>query len=298
VATKKRTTTPPTSLGDIQVDVTNRLGALTPATTTGIRALDTLLGGGLRAGTHVVLSGVPGVGKTALSLLIAYVAARARAAVVFASGVLDDTEVIARLTARALHREYNNVDVTYGEIWSGQAMQDAMLRAPISSCINNVIKKVGSQLFLHSARPMEPTGELLAKASFLWNRHDRVVVVVDGIEAFSASGSGNSRTAVGANSSFDGRLSQVAYELTSLASQGCAVLSTCQLANAPLVIPAASFAAELRAVRETGPRRSGSPALDRRPVDLVVTKNRTGPTATIPLAYFTAASVFEERGSD
>ena len=35
--------------------------------------------------------------------------------------------------------------------------------------------------------------------------------------------------------------------------------------------------------------------LFRRPVDLVITKNRVGPTATIPLVYFTAASVFEER---
>ena len=68
----------PLSLASIQVDVATRLGAPVPVTPTGIKALDAMLGGGLRAGTVLSLSGQPGSGRTALSLLIAYMAARDR----------------------------------------------------------------------------------------------------------------------------------------------------------------------------------------------------------------------------
>jgi KaiC/GvpD/RAD55 family RecA-like ATPase len=85
---------PPTSLTGVQVDVTGRLGAGAPTTTTGLKQLDELLAGGLRTGSHVLISGAPGVGKTALALMLAYMAARARSAVLFASAALDDIVLI------------------------------------------------------------------------------------------------------------------------------------------------------------------------------------------------------------
>jgi RecA/RadA recombinase len=286
----------PRSLASIQVDVTTRLGAIAPATTTGLPALDRALGGGLRSGTHLLISGEHGVGKTAFVLMLAYMAARARASVIFASVGLDETEVVSRLAARALHREYQNAQATYGTIWSGQSMQDPSLRGPIAACLDNVTKKVGDYLHLHAAEPMEDISVLASQAAFLWSRHDRVVIVVDGAEAFSAGGGTG-----GAGSPFavtyDGRLSLVACELARLAGHGCAVITTCHKASASFLAPAATVAAELRPLRESGPRGTSRrrPIIEQRPMDLAIVKNRLGPTPTVPLVYATGASVFEER---
>src|SRR6188768_4067795 len=109
----------------MQVDVTTRLGSHAPATATGFPTLDRMLHGGLRSGTVLAIAGAPGVGRTALALLLAYMAARAKAGVVFASASLDATEVMARLAARALHREYPDAHTPYGAIWSGLALKEA-----------------------------------------------------------------------------------------------------------------------------------------------------------------------------
>lgn len=288
----------PRSLASIQVDVTTRLGAIAPATTTGLPALDRVLGGGLRSGTHLLVSGEHGSGKTAFVLMLAYMAARARASVIFASVGLDETEVVARLAARALHREYQNAQATYGTIWSGQSMQDPSLRAPIASCLETVTKKVGDHLYLHAADPMEDISVLTSQAAFLWSRYDRVVVVVDGAEAFSAGGgAGGSGTVAPFAVTYDGRLSLVACELSRLAGQGCAVITTCHKASTAFFAPSATVAAELRPVRESGPRGTSRrrPLIEQRPMDLAIVKNRLGPTPTVPLVYATGASVFEER---
>ncbi len=292
MATAKRTKKGPEgprSLASIQVDVTTRLGAVAPTTTTGLTAFDELLGGGLRSGTHVLVSGAPGVGKTALVLMLAYMAARARAAVLFTSVGLDETEIVARLAARALHREYQNVGATYGTIWSGLSMQEPALRGPLSSCLNTVAKKVGEYLHLHSAEPMLDVASLADHAAFLWARNDRVLVVVDGAEAYSAPNAGAS--------SYDGRMSLVGYELSRLASQGCAVVTTCQAASATFLSPAVTLAAELRSIREPLPKGGAKRKmqLGARPMDLAIYKNRLGPTPTLPLVHLAAASVFEER---
>jgi hypothetical protein len=290
VATKRAKKGPdgPRSLGSIQVDVTSRLGAVAPATTTGVPSLDELLGGGIRSGTHLLVSGGPGVGKTAFVLMLAYMAARARASVLFTSVGLDETEIVARLTARALHREYQNVAATYGTIWSGLSMQDPALRGPISSCLATMTKKVGEHLHLHSAEPMLDVATLADHAAFLWARNERVLVVVDGAEAYSVAGA--------AGASYDARLSLVAYELSRLASQGCAVVTTCHAVGAPFIAPAVTVAGELRPVRDPTPKGSRKKLqLGARPMDFAIQKNRLGPTPTLPLVYMAAASVFEER---
>ena len=281
------------SLASIQVDVTTRLGALAKATTTGMASLDGLLGGGLRSGTHLLVAGAPGVGKTAFALMLAYMAARARAAVLFTSVGLDETEVVARLAARAVHREYQNVHATYGTIWAGESLQDPALRGPITSAINTVVKKVGDHLHLHQADPMEDVSVVGELAAELWGRNDRVVVVIDGIEAFSAgSGTGLNPTQ---GAGYDARLSLVGYELSRLAAQGCAVITTCHSASVPLVAPAATVAAELRPLRASSRSMKKKMALDTKAMDLAFLKNRYGPSASLPLLYVAAASVFQER---
>ncbi|HEX3595001.1 MAG TPA: DnaB-like helicase C-terminal domain-containing protein [Polyangiaceae bacterium] len=279
----------PRSLADVHVDVRSRLGAVSPTTTTGIGALDKLLGGGLRSGTHLLVSGGPGTGKTSFALMLAYMAARARASVLFTSVGLDETEILARLTSRALHREYQNVAATYGTIWSGVSTEDEGLRGPIGACLDTVTKKVGDYLHLHTAEPLHDVASVADQASLLWARNERVVVVVDGLEGYGAGAA--------LSASFDARLFMVACELSRLASQGCAVVSTCSLLAAPYVVPVTTIAAELKAPGEaspkTSPRKKGQHGA--RPMDLAIQKNRHGPTPTIPLVYLAVASVFEER---
>jgi predicted ATP-dependent serine protease len=283
----KKAADAPRSLASVFVDVTTRLGAVAPSTTTGLRALDGALGGGLRSGTHLVVSGAPGVGKTAFALMLAYMAARARAAVLFTSIGLDETEMVARLTARALHREYQNVEATYGTIWSGVSLQDDALRGPITTCLGTVTKKVGEYLHLYAGEAMQDVSMLADQAALLWARNERVVIVVDGIEGYTSP-------LVVPGQSVDSRLLAVAYELSRLAAQGCAVVTTVSAALAPVVLSAASVAAELCPTRE--PRSSKKKVqLGARPVDLTFLKNRFGPTPTVPLLYVAAASVFEER---
>jgi predicted ATP-dependent serine protease len=277
------------ALTAMQVDVTTRLGAHSPATATGFATLDRMLSGGLRSGTVLALAGAPGVGRTALALLMAYMAARAKAGVVFASASLDATEVMARLAARALHREYPDARTPYGMIWSGQAWQDAATHRAVADSVETVVKKVGAQLHLYRASGLESTTSLAECASQQWSRHERAVLVVDDIEAFSATGDGSIAHAAAANGSMEGRVTHVAYDLRRIADQGCAVIFTTLSRHADLVAPAVTLAAELREVREASRDR------DERSMELVVYKNRIGETGIVPLRFVPGAGSFEEQ---
>jgi len=278
----------------MQVDITTRMGALTAATPTGFGRLDRMLVGGLRTGTLMAVCGAPGVGRTAFCLLLAYMAARARAAVGFTSVALDETEIMARLAARALHREYPDSRTPYGAIWSGEALQDDFTRRPVAAAVDTVVKKVGALLHLYKAQPFESTAELADVAAHLWGRHDRVVLVVDDIEAFAAGG-GDSEHYAAANAGLDSRITQVAYELRRIAEQGCAVVTTALTRNAHLVCPASTLAGELCAREdEQPPADERLQALGARPVQLLVRKNRVGPRGSVPLLFIPGAAVFEE----
>lgn len=280
----------------MQVDVTTRMGALHPATATGLPILDRMLAGGLRAGTLFAVAGPPGVGKTAFALLVAYMASRARAATVFASPVLDETELVARLATRALHRDHPDSRVSYGALWTGQAWQDESSHAAVSAAVDTVVKKVGNMFHVHRSEPFEPSAVLAGVAAQLWARHERVVLVVDGIEALSASVGGDALRAGQANASLENRVSQVALELRRLAEGGCAVLVTAQARHMDLVAPAATVSAELRGVDGSpSPLNERQLSLGARPVELVVRKNHTGPTGIVPLRFIAGAATFEER---
>src|SRR5262249_48081509 len=151
-----------------------------------------------------------------------------------------------------------------------------------------VTKKVGESLHLFPAEPLQDVAVLADQAALLWARNERVVIVVDGAEGFTAPVGGTPAPTV------EGRLLNVSYELSRLAAQGCAVVTTCDATFAPYLLAAATVAAELRNTRE--PRSSKKKIqLGARPVDLAIQKNRHGPTPTVPLLYVAAASVFEER---
>ena len=276
------------ALTAMQVDVTTRLGSHAPATSTGFPSLDRMLHGGLRSGTVLAIAGAPGVGRTAFALLIAYMAARAKAGVVFASASLDATEVMARLAARALYREYPEVNTPYGMIWSGKAWQDARTHRAVADSVETVVKKVGAQLHLYRARGLESTQSLAECAAQQWSRHERAALVVDDIEAFSAIGAGSATNAAAANSSVEGRVMHVAYDLRRIAEQGSSVVLTTLARHADFVAPAVTIAGELRPLPQPTAQDGA------RAMEFFVFKNRVGETGSVPLRFIPGAGLFEE----
>jgi hypothetical protein len=216
----------------------------------------------------------------------------------FASAVLDETEVVARLAARAMYREYPESQTSYGAIWSGDAWQNDFTRGPVGASLDAAMRKVGQHLHLFRAKPFDTTLEIGAAAAHLWGRHDRVVVIVDGVEALGAHVGGDSTRAAAINADYASRLSQVGYELRLLAEGGCAVVVTVQREHAHWLLPSATVAAELVLGRQPLDRQSQrDTALAVRGIDLVVTKNHVGPTGTIALKFIAGGAVFEEVGN-
>ncbi len=278
----------------MQVDVTTHLGAVGPATSTGMPRLDELLGGGLRSGTVLALSGAAGSGRTSVALALAYLAARARAGVVLAGAAVDPTEVVARLAARALHREYPDARTSYGEIWSGRAWKDDASRRPIADAIDTVMKKVGTQLHLFRGTGLETTQALAECVAQQWARSERVVLVVDDVEGFLAMGDGGPTRAALVNASFEARLTQVGYELRRIAEQGACVIATVLSEHLSPLSPAATAVLELQpgaVLAEQGERLT---ALGARELNLVVTKNRLGNTGAVPIHFVPGAGTVEQ----
>ena len=255
----------PLSLSSIQVDITTRLGAPMPLTPTGLKALDFMLGGGLRPGTLLSLSGPPGSGRTALALLIAYMAARTRAGVVVASVGLDETEVVARLAARAVNREYPSARLTYASIWNGEAFAHDETRRAVNAAVEAVHQKVGG--FLHLSR-LTPDGSLRhlgERLGAFWARHERLVLVLDDIETAVAGMEGD----------LDARVLDAAALLRSLADRGAAVVCTSLDRHGDLVAPSATACAKIVRTAPAGGGDWGA--------ELVMTKNRVGPVGAMPL---------------
>jgi len=225
-----------------------------------------------------------------------YLSARARAAVVVAGVSVDPTEVVARLAARALHREYPEARTSYGEIWSGQAWMDDASRRPIADAIDTVMKKVGSQLHLFRATGLETTQALAECVAQQWARSERVILIVDDVEGFSAMADGGGPRSAVVNASFEARLTQVGYELRRIAEQGACVVATCLSQHAHLLSPAATLSIELHS--EFAPEPPSADRLRKlgaRVLELRVIKNRVGSTGRVAVAFVPGAATVEEQ---
>jgi hypothetical protein len=97
--------------------------------------------------------------------MIAYMAARTQAGVEFVGRGLDDTEIVARLAARALRRTYPGPKSPTPTFWSGNAYANDTVRRAVGEAVDTVLQKVGSHFhitpsvrglartFLHAERP-------------------------------------------------------------------------------------------------------------------------------------------------
>lgn len=266
----------PVALADIQVDVTTRLGATSKPIATGFKGIDSALAGGLRHGTVVALTGGPGAGRTALALTIAYMAARAAAGVVFAARGVDETELFARLVARALKRSYPASEVSYGDLLSGRAYASDGVRRAVNAASETVVAKVGTHLHFARLGRDDSLSELVQRCTQIWARYERVVLVVDDIEAL----------AHGDGTPLDARVLDTAYELRDIAEQGCAVIVTALERHRDLVAPAATLWAELVPV----PAADGAAPY----LELDIKKNRIGPTGRLKVQAIYGATELTE----
>jgi archaellum biogenesis ATPase FlaH len=264
------------SLANIQVDVTTRLGAPAKPTATGISELDRLLAGGLRPGTVLALTGAPGSGRTSLALTIAYMAARASAGVVFATRGVEETELVARLAARALRRAYPASQVTYGDILTGSIYDNDAVRRAVSEAVDTVVEKVGAHLHLARFGATDTLALLVERSTPLWARYERVVLLVDDVEALAVTEPGD----------FSARLAALAYELRQLADQGCSVVFTALERNADCIAPAATMLISMT----PGASDDGKTV----PLTLQVRKNRVGAGGSFALRAFFGACEFSE----
>jgi hypothetical protein len=266
----------PVSLANIHVDVSTRLGAPAKPTATGFAGLDRLLMGGLRPGTLLALTGAPGSGRTSLALTIAYMAARASAGVVFATRGVEETELVARLAARALRRAYPASQVTYGDILAGGVYENDTVRRAVSEAVDTVVEKVGTHLHLARLGASDTLALLVERSTPLWARYDRVVLVVDDIEGLGVAEHGD----------FLGRLVTGAYELRQLADQGCSVVVTALERHAESIASAATMLVSLA----PGASDDGKTV----PLTLNVRKNRVGAGGSFELRALFGACEFSE----
>ncbi len=258
------------------MDVTTRLGEPAKLTPSGFAGLDALLGGGLRPGTVLGLVGAPGTGRTSLALAMAYVAARSHAGAVLFGRALDETEVFARLAARALRRSYPTSEVTYGDIWSGAAFRTDPVRRAINDALGTVVQKVGPHLHVARIAKGEPLQGLAQRVAPLWARHERVLVYIDDLEGFVVPERG----------ALDAQLTALSFELRELAESGVTVVFTALDCHEASVSHGATLLA--RIVPEPG--ASGP----RVPLELRVSKNRFGPTGAVPLEAWLGALEFTD----
>ena len=266
----------PLSLASVQVDVATRLGAPAKLTATGFRGLDALLFGGLRNGTSLGIVGASGSGRTAVALMLAYMAARTQAGVCFAARGLDETELVARLAARALRKSYPSSELTYGDIWSGNALGTDAVRRAVSAAVETVVEKIGQHFYFSTLTAGTSLDEWVERSVQLWARYERMVLVFDDIEGLLAPGE-----------PLDSGLLRIGYQLKSLAEQGCSVVFTVLDVHTPLIAPTASALCRLHSQGSPGDR-------GRRHLEIELFKNRLGATGAVSLEVLFGATEFTE----
>ncbi|WP_250452732.1 replicative DNA helicase [Caballeronia sp. ATUFL_M2_KS44] len=163
--------------------------AHTMLASTGLRALDAKLDGGMRAGEVVIVAGRPGMGKTAAALGIADASSSAAApALIFSQEMPGE-----QLTLRALSRASG---IAINRLKNGSKMADAdfaLLTKGVTDLMDDKI--------IIDDRPALSIAEIRSAAREAKREHGKLgVIVVDYLQLMAESEGDNRTQSVGANS--------------------------------------------------------------------------------------------------
>jgi replicative DNA helicase len=163
--------------------------AKTKTLPTGLRDLDSKLGGGMRAGQLIVIAGRPAMGKTAIALGVAEAAAHAGGATLFFSQEMPGEELANRALARAS-------GLALDKILDGRKFEND---AEWTRLTEGTVKVSELELIVDE-QPALSLNEIRSRARTVKRRHGLGLIVIDYL-GLMADGEGNTRNEkVGANS--------------------------------------------------------------------------------------------------
>jgi replicative DNA helicase len=214
---------------------------------TGIRQLNAILSGGLRAGDMIGLAGSAGGGKSVVAGQIALDTAKAGASVVYASVEMPQAELLARWLALEAFRAADPrgdewaigySEILYGRAWRGEGIDNPAQHHRVMERIERARSALSTAdrfLSVHQVAPGSTVQDLRALVATARERAPRdravrtTVLVVDPIQRLFASSFGvrSGRVAEGINANETERVGAVAQELKYLAdTEGLAILFT------------------------------------------------------------------------
>jgi replicative DNA helicase len=163
--------------------------AKTKTLSTGLRDLDSKLGGGMRAGQLIVIAGRPAMGKTAIALGVAEAAAHAGGATLFFSQEMPGEELANRALARAS-------GLALDKILDGRKFES---EAEWTRLTEGTLKVSELELIVDEQAALS-LNEIRSRARTVKRRHGLGLIVIDYL-GLMADGDGNTRNEkVGANS--------------------------------------------------------------------------------------------------
>lgn len=159
---------------------------------TGLRDLDTKLGGGMKGGQLIVIAGRPSMGKTAIALGVAESAANGGDPSLFMSQEMQGGELCSRALSRASALALDKI--LDGKKFSKES------DSPDWPMLTQGVQHVADLRILVDARAGVSLNEIRSQARMIKRRHGLALIVVDYL-GLMASSEGNTRNEqVGANS--------------------------------------------------------------------------------------------------
>ncbi|MFM0292805.1 MULTISPECIES: replicative DNA helicase [Paraburkholderia] len=166
-------------------------GKMRVGLSTGLRALDAKLGGGMRPGQLIIVAGRPGMGKTAIALGLAEAAAEGGAPTMFFSQEMEGEELCSRALARASGLSLEKV-LDGKKFGKGDDNEDWKR-------LTAGVQKVSELGLIVDDRPAQSLAEIRGRARAAKRRHGLGLIVVDYLGLMAASEGNNRNEQVGAN---------------------------------------------------------------------------------------------------
>jgi replicative DNA helicase len=164
----------------------------TKALPTGLRDLDSKLGGGMRPGQLIIIAGRPAMGKTAIALSVAEAAAEDGEPTLIFSQEMEGEELCARALSRASGLSLEKV---LDGAKFGRADED-----PDWTMLTKGVSKVSEMGLIVDDRAAISLGEIQSRARAVKRKNGLGLIVVDYLGLMAASEGDNRTQQVGANS--------------------------------------------------------------------------------------------------